>query len=280
MVDLNRNDQNTERTIRVPAPTAWPIVLAFGMTLSFASLVTSAMIGAAGLLLVAAGAVGWFREVLPHENHEYVEIVSSRIISESARTGVEHIEVSALHRARLPIESYPVLAGVRGAIAGGVAMVVPALLYGLLAHGSIWYAVNLLGGAGVATWSNPTTEEISAFHWNGLVIATTIHAATSLLVGLLYGAILPMWPSRPLLLGGLVAPLASIGLLHSTLGFINPFFAARISWGWFAASELLFGVVAGMVVARTERIRTHQSVPFMLRMGIEAKEFLGPEDEK
>jgi hypothetical protein len=42
----------------------------------------------------------------------------------------------------------------------------------------------------------------------------------------------------------------------------------------------LFGVVAGMVVARTERIRTHQSVPFMLRMGIEAKEFLGPEDEK
>lgn len=280
MLDLNRDDQTAQRTIRVPAPTAWPIVPAFGVTLSLASLVTSVMIGAAGLLLVAAGAVGWFREVLPHENHDYVEVAPGRIISGSARTWVEHIEVSALHRARLPIESYPVLAGVRGGIAGGIAMVIPALVYGLVAHGSIWYAVNLLGGAGVANWTNPTPEEIAAYHWNGLVIATIIHAATSLLVGLLYGAILPMWPRRPLLLGGLVAPLASIGLLHSTLGFINPFFAARISWGWFAASELLFGVVAGMVVARTERIRTHQSVPFMLRMGIEAKEFLGPEDEK
>ena len=280
MLDLNRDDQNAQRTIRVPAPTAWPIVLAFGVTLSLASLVTSVMIGGAGLLLVAAGAVGWFREVLPHENHDYVEVAPGQIISASARTWVEHIEVSALHRARLPIESYPVLAGVRGGIAGGIAMVIPALLYGLVAHGSIWYAVNLLGGAGVANWTNPTPEEITAYHWNGLVIATIIHAATSLLVGLLYGAILPMWPRRPLLLGGLVAPLASIGLLYSTLGFINPFFAARISWGWFAASEVLFGVVAGIVVARTGRIRTHQSVPFILRMGLEAKEFLGPEDKK
>ena len=280
MLDLNRDDQNAQRTIRVPAPTAWPIVLAFGVTLSLASLVTSVMIGAAGLLLATAGAVGWFREVLPHENHDYVEVAPGQIISGSARTWVEHIEVSGLHRARLPIESYPVLAGIRGGIAGGIAMVIPALLYGLFAHGSIWYAVNLLGGAGVGNWTNPTPEEIAAFHWNGLVIATIIHAATSLLVGLLYGAILPMWPRRPLLLGGLVAPLASIGLLHSTLGFINPFFAARVSWGWFAVSELLFGVVAGIVVARTGRIRTHQSVPFILRMGLEAKEFLGPEDPK
>jgi hypothetical protein len=142
-----------------------------------------------------------------------------------------------------------------------------------LTQHSIWYAVNLLGGAGVAQWRNPTTADIAAFHWNGLIIATIIHASVCTLIGLLYGAMLPMWPKRPILLGGLIAPLLWTGLLHSILGFVNPAFNSRIAWGWFALSEILFGIVAGVVVTRTGKIRTHQALPFVLRMGIEAKEF-------
>lgn len=159
-------------------------------------------------------------------------------------------------------------------------MIFPALLYGYLTQHSIWYAVNLLGGAGVAHWSNATTADIAAFHWSGLITATIIHAAVCTLIGLLYGAMLPMWPRRPILLGGLVAPLIWTGLLHSILGFVNPAFNARISWGWFALSEMAFGIVAGIVVTRSGKIRTHQTLPFMLRMGIEAKEFEGPKGDK
>ena len=162
-------------------------------------------------------------------------------------------------------------------------MILPALLYGYLTQHSIWYAVNLLGGAGVAHWTNPTTAEIAAFHWNGLIIATVIHTVTTLLIGLLYGAMLPMWPSRPMLLGGIIAPLLWTGLLHSILGIVNPAFNARIAWGWFALSEILFGIVAGLVVAREGRIRTHQAFPFVLRMGIEAPELMpdkGRDEEK
>ena len=266
--------QQLGKLIAMPAPTAWPIILALGITLTFASLVTSAGIGIAGLVLVACGVAGWFHQVLPQQHHERIAIVPRGIQRVQPRTKVAHILVNEKHRAYLPVESYPVLSGLKGGIAGGIVMILPALLYGYLAQHSIWYAVNLLGGAGVAHWTNPTTADIAAFHWNGLIIATVIHTVTSLLIGLLYGAILPMWPSRPILLGGIIAPLFWTGLLHSILGIVNPAFNARIAWGWFALSEILFGIVAGVVVARAGRIRTHQTLPFVLRTGIETPEFM------
>ena len=48
-----------------------------------------------------------------------------------------------------------------------------------------------------------------------------------MLVGLLYGAMLPMWPKRPILLGGIVAPVLWTGLLHCAMGIVNPFLAAE-----------------------------------------------------
>ena len=264
----------------MPASTAWPILLAFGVTLCFASLVTSPGVGIAGLVLVACGVGGWARQVLPGEHHELVPVAARRFVPLSQRARVAHIQISEVHRAFLPVESYPVTSGLRGGIAGGIVMIFPALLYGYLTQHSIWYAVNLLGGADVAHWTNATTADIAAFHWNGLITATVIHAAICTLIGLLYGAMLPMWPRRPILLGGIVAPLLWTGFVHSILGFVNPAFNARIAWSWFTLSEILFGVVAGIVVARSGKIRTHQTLPFILRMGIEAKEFRSPKEDE
>jgi hypothetical protein len=266
--------------VEMPASTAWPILLAFGVTLCFASLVTSAGVGIAGLFLVCCGVGGWARQVLPEEHHEMVPIIARKFVPSSPETQVAHIEISEVHRAYLPVESYPVTSGLRGGIAGGIIMIVPALLYGYLAQHSIWYAVNLLGGAGVGYWANATTADIAAFHWNGLITATIIHAAICTLIGLLYGAMLPMWPRRPILLGGIVAPLLWTGIVHSILGFVNPAFNARIAWGWFTVSEILFGIVAGTVVTTSAKIRTHQTLPFMLRMGLEAKEFMPPKEDE
>ena len=263
----------------MPASTAWPILLAFGITLLFASLVTSIGVGFAGLLLICCGVGGWAKQCLPEEHHEMIPVKARQFTPSSVRTQVAHIQVSEVHRAFLPIESYAVTSGLRGGIAGGIVMIFPALLYGYLAQHSIWYAVNLLGGAGVAHWTNATTADIAAFHWSGLITATIIHAAVCTLIGLLYGAMLPMWPRQPILLGGIVAPLLWTGLLHSILGFVNPTFNARIAWGWFTISEIVFGIVAGIVVTRSGRIRTHQTLPFILRMGIEAKEFEGPKGD-
>jgi hypothetical protein len=44
----------------------------------------------------------------------------------------------------------------------------------------------------------------------------------------------------------------------------------RIDWRWFVLSQIGFGIVAGIVVARRERIQTRQVMPLAVRMGIEA----------
>jgi hypothetical protein len=257
-------------SIHLPAPTAWPIVLAFGCTLAAAGLVTNMGISVLGGVLMLAGSIGWFRQVLPHEKHEEVPIAEQTVTITSARALVERIRLSSEHRARLPIETYPIISGIKGGIAGGIAMILPALLYGLIAQHSIWYPVNLLGGAGVAHWRNPTTAEIAAFHWQGLLVAILIHSVTCLLVGLLYGAMLPMLPRHPVLLGGILAPVLWTGVLHSFMGIINPALDQRIAWGWFLVSQVTYGVVAGIVVARQERVPTGQSLPWAARLGIEA----------
>jgi hypothetical protein len=97
-----------------------------------------------------------------------------------------------------------------------------------------------------------------------------------LLVGLLYGAMLPMLPRHPILLGGFIAPLLWTGLIHSILGVVNPVLNDRIHWGWFVASQVAFGIVAGIVVSRQERIRTWQRLPLAYRSGMEAS---GMKDE-
>jgi hypothetical protein len=256
--------------IPLPAVTAWPMVLAFGCTLVAAGLVTSAGISILGGALMLAGCIGWFRQVLPYEQHEEVAVAHLPVTISSSRALVEHIRLSPEHRAHLPIETYPVISGIKGGIAGGFAMIVPALIYGLVAQHSIWYPINLLGGAGVAHWRNPSTADIAAFHWQGLLVAIVIHSLTCSLIGLLYGAMLPMLPRRPVLLGGILAPVLWTGILHSAMGMINPALDSRIQWGWFLVSQITYGLTAGIVVARHERIPTAQSIPFAARMGIEA----------
>jgi len=257
-------------TIHLPAPTAWPIILAFGCVMATAGLVTSLWVTVFGAVLMVSGCVGWFRQVLPHEVHEDVPVVVQPVTIATTRKVVRRLEIGSEHRQHLPVETYPVLSGIKGGIAGGIAMIFPALAYGLIAQHSIWYPVNLLGGAGVGPSAHVTTAEIAKFHPSWLFVAIVIQTITCLLVGLLYGAMLPMLPRRPVILGGIVAPLLWTGLLHSAMGIINPELDARIQWGWFVVSQVTFGLVAGLVVAREEKIRTSGGLPFIARMGIEA----------
>jgi hypothetical protein len=280
---VNRQNEKpdvSDEVLQLPAPTAWPLVLAFGLTFTFAGLVTNPGISLLGAVLIVSGCVGWFRQVWPHAHHVPVLVRIQKFKFTSVRTKVAHIQIDKSHRARLPVHTPSVLAGVKGGIAGGAAMIVPALLYGLIRYHSIWYAVNLLGGAGVAGWSNPTTEEITHFRLSALIFATVIHAAGSLLVGLLYGAMLPMLPGRPMLLGGIIAPLLWTGVLHSTLGLINPFLDARIDWWWFVASQVTFGLVAGWVVAQQTHIYTEQFMPVAARLGLETPGLMEERDRE
>ena len=276
MDTLTQAAKRTE-TIEMPAPTVWPIILAFGLTLVFAGLVTSSSLSLLGTILALSGCIGWFRDVLPHEKHQSVSAIEAIRPVTTSRPRVAAVEwmTEELHRARLPLEVYPIKAGVKGGMAGSVAMAFLAVLYGIISGRGMWYAINVLA-AGFFPGRHPLAQ-IGALQLDSLVIASVLHLLISLSVGLLYGATLPMLPRRPILLGGLVAPILWSGLVHSFVELIDPILNQQIDWLWFVFSQVGFGIVAGIVVSRQQPVPTRQHLPFAVRAGLEV---LGGINEK
>jgi len=267
-------------SIDVPAPTAWPLVLAAGATLMFAGLLMHMSVTALGVVLVVAGSVGWLREVVPDDHEEEVALVADDGDVRTDRRVVDRLAIAPEQvRAWLPIHTYPVSAGVKGGLAGSVAMAALACAYGLLKVGSIWYPINLLAAVVYAQSMKLGPAELNAFHLDSFAIAAGVHVVVSTLVGLLYGVMLPMFPRRPIVLGGLVVPVLWSGLLHPTLNLLNPLLADRIDWFWFLASQVAFGFVAGAVVLRQFPMPTVENVSLALRAGIEAPGTISPQGD-
>ena len=267
----------TALEIELPAPTAWPIVLAAGVTLMFAGLLTAASVSILGALLAIAGGVGWFREVLPRPQEVVLTVVPDPVRVSTERRAVERLPVAAEQvRAWLPVHTYPVSAGVKGGWAGSVAMAVLACAYGVLKVGSVWYPINLLASVVYAQSVKLGPAELLTFHADSFAIAVVLHGLGSTLVGILYGAMLPMLPRRPIVLGGLIAPVLWSGALYSILGLVNPVLQGRIDWLWFIASQVAFGIVAGLVVLRQSHRPTLENVAFALRAGVEAPGIIPP----
>jgi hypothetical protein len=269
--ELSSKSSRSPREIEVPASTAWPFILAFGVALLFTGLVTSMSISVLGAVLSLAGCIGWFREVFPREQEETIPIISEEIRLTTERRIVERLPVAEEQlRAWLPVRTYPISAGVKGGLAGSVAMAILACTYGVLKTGSIWYPINLLAASVYRESIRLTPAHLNSFHADAFAIAVVLHGLVSVLVGLLYGAMLPMFPRRPIVLGGLIGPVLWSGLLYTILGLLNPLLAGHIDWAWFIASQVGFGIVAGLVVVRQTRVTTHENLSFALRAGIEA----------
>jgi len=257
--------------IEMPAPTGWPFAMALGSSLIFAGLLTNASVSVLGAVLAVCGAVGWFRQVLPQEQHESIRVPAAEPQPVVPPREVIRLEVAEkIQRAWLPLKIYPVSAGVKGGLAGGVAMALLAILYGVVFFGSIWYPINLLAGTLYSPAAMPSMESMMHFRADWFLFALAMHITMCLLVGVLYGAMLPMLPTRPIVLGGVISPLLWTGLLYHVLGYINPLLDERIQWRWFAASQVAFGIVAGLVVVRHQKVWTHENVPLALRAGMEA----------
>jgi len=276
--ELNESP-HAPREIEVPSPTAWPFILALGAALLFAGLVTSTSVSCLGALLSVAGCVGWFREVFPRQHEEVVPVVAEDIRVTTNRQVVERLPVLPDQvRVWLPVHTYPISAGVKGGLAGSIAMAVLACAYGVLRVGSIWYPINLLAAVVYRYSLSLVPAQLNSFHADAFAIAFVLHGVVSIFVGLLYGAMLPMFPRRPVVLGGLIAPALWSGLLYTILGVLNPLLASRIDWAWFIASQVAFGIVAGLVVVRQVRIPTRENVSFLLRAGIEAPGTIPPRE--
>jgi hypothetical protein len=175
------------------------------------------------------------------------------------------------HRVRIPAQIHPYSAGLKGGAAGAVAMAIVAVTYGVIAHHSVWYVVNLLAAGVVPSLASADLERLRAFSAIGLAAASVLHVLLSALVGVLYAVLLPMFPRRAGLWSGLVTPGLWSGLVSASLDVVNPTLNSRINWTWFVASQIAFGLTCAFVVGRTHRIETMQSWSLESRVGLEGQ---------
>jgi hypothetical protein len=261
-------------SFELPAPTVWPMVVALGVTLGFTGLVTHVAVSVVGVVLALVGGVGWWRNVLPEERVEHVTVSPAASTPPSVIARPRSVERLAFgeerHRVRVPIEVQPLSAGVMGGLVGGCAMAACAAIYGIVVQGSVWYPLNLLAAIAMPRMAEANVTTLRAFDGVALVVGLVAHGLTSVLVGVLYAAILPLLPRRHLLWGGLIAPLLWTGLLWATLGVIDPALNGRIAWSWFIASQIAFGITTGWVVANATPVATAQTRPLIERAGVEA----------
>lgn len=260
--------------VEVPTPTAWPMITAFGLTLLFAGLITNMIVSVVGLVCGVAGAIGWFRDVFPHPREEAVpvrpEAERAAAPTTQGRT-VAHLKAGVKgHRVKIPVEIHPYSAGILGGLAGAAAMAVLALAYGLIAEGSIWYPINLLAAAGMPSMAAADLETLKSFSALAFVLATVVHLLFSGLVGLLYTVMLPMLPrGKEWLWGGIIAPLVWTAMLYPVMDIVDPALAERVPWIWFVLCQVAFGMVAGFVVYKSEKVETMQTWPLADRVGLE-----------
>lgn len=272
---FDRSIPESDGLIELPAPTAWPMITAFGIALTAAGLVTHPAVSVVGLAIGLRGAVGWFREDLPVEHVEPVPVEPvaepAKIVSASTRT-VAHLKAGhGSHRVRIPVEVHPYSAGLIGGLIGGVAMAICACAYGLIAHGSIWYPINLLAGVAMPSLGRASAAELNSFNGMAFTVGFISHGVLSALVGLLFAVLLPMLPSRTAAFwGSIISPLMWTALVWATLRLINPLLNSRIDWMWFIASQVAFGMVTGYVVHHSKPVETMQTWPLAARAGIEA----------
>jgi hypothetical protein len=267
--------RNYPDMVEMPAPSFWPMILAFGVTLLLTGIVTHYVVTLVGFVLSVRAAIGWWRDVIPHELHEEVAVRHPADWAVPVRTtgrSVATLRVGAAHhRMRVPERIHPYKAGLWGGIAGGAAMAILACIYGQVAHGSIWYPVNLLAATVLPEISHASDAALNQFQLVAFGVAVLVHAITSILVGVLYTVTLPMFPRRAPLWAGFIIPLFWTCLIAATLTLTNPTLNEHINWTWFIICQIAFGLVAGFVTAKTQRIDTMQNLPFIERAAIESQ---------
>jgi hypothetical protein len=247
--------------IEMPRPTSTPLILATGLTLLAAGPALNLTLSVVGAAVLAVGLGLWIVDLLPGRGHYHEERAAADRRPQSITPAKDAVEQMAEgkpgYRMRLPLKIHPISAGIRGGLLGGLLMPIPALAWGILSGHGIWYPVNLLSGMVWGGIDRMPTDELEQFRLPLFLSGIVIHGVMSLVLGLLYGVLLPTLPAirgGQIAWGGLLMPLLWTGISYGLMGVVNPVLQANVSWQWFIASQFVFGITAALVVIRSEKV--------------------------
>jgi mono/diheme cytochrome c family protein len=256
------SDPVPRSSVELPRPTAWPIVLAFGIALVGLGAATSLAFVAVGGIVFVVGLIGWIANLMPGRGHEQeaVDLATTQI---QARLGtVGQLKPGAVgYRFQLPQKVQPISAGVKGGILGGLLMPIPAIAWGIASGHGPFFPINLLVGMIVPGLTNMPQKDLVAwlesFHFWTFLLGFAVHAIMSVGFGLVGGVLLPTLPTipgGPMLFGGLILPLSWTAASYGLMGVANPLLDTYIDWKWYVVSQLVYGITASIVILRTEKI--------------------------
>src|SRR5262249_18021265 len=112
-------------------------------------------------------------------------------------------------------------------------------------------------------------EQLQQFNPHWFWTAVALHASACVVLGGLYGLLLPLLPNIPGQLpnGAVILPLLWTWGTYTFLGVINPALNRPVVWLWFIATQFVSGLIAPTVVIRSEAVYTPAAGP-----GVEPEE--------
>jgi len=246
--------------VEMPRPTIAPLILALGLATLAAGVVTSSAFIIVGAAMLVVGLSWWVFQLLHGRGHVFEPFVAPAqrpAIVTGRPSAVEQLRAGMPgYRFRLPTEVRPISSGVWGGLVGGLVMPIPAMLYGVFSGHGIWYPINLLAGIVLPGLGRLSIAELEQFSPMLLILSALIHAFLSLVLGLIYGVLLPTLPPipRPIAWGGLLMPLLWSGVSYALLRRAEVALTRGVDWPWFIISQFLFGLVAAGVVMRSRTL--------------------------
>ena len=265
---MSESEKNGHEYVEMPTPTAWPLVFALGVVLFAAGVGLHLGFFAVGLAMFAFGVRGWIAQLIPGAGHMHEELAPASERPSEIRPAPGTVEplkaASPGYRFRLPEHVHPLSSGAKGGLLGGIAMAVPAMLYGAIDQGSPWLPINLLAGLVIPGAVDANITTLREFQPGALALATVIHVSFSITFGLMYGVILPMLPTfrgSPLVFGGIVMPIIWSGVCYGLMGVVDPALEQHVKWRWFVASQFVYGLVMSYVVDQTQKVAVSQAPP-------------------
>jgi hypothetical protein len=255
--------------VRLPRPTAWPPVLAFGVMMLGAGLLLSYLYSAIsgffnytftvlGATLTVFGIGGWVRNLRPGRGHVLVPLEPPEDRAPLIRPSPREVEEQAPEKPQVWVTRVaplrPYRTGLKGGVWGGIAMALVAVLTGLFRYGSVWFAVNCLAAVVVPDLAVADEETLRRFSLGGLLAGIAMHIGGSLTTGIFMAATLPAIYSKVgrIVMGGAIMPIVWVLVLWWLLPVISPPMGRYVPWFWFSVSQIAYAVVAVLIIEHAQ----------------------------